>query len=98
MSTRKHTNETHSGTTLSVDTVVYGVMAYAVTTEPYIAPHYSYNYDVDLTEVYRRLEALEAKLDELLRRSDPNADVLDDIRKRVNDAIDSIRPAPKRKR
>jgi hypothetical protein len=100
MTTRKRASDvptTNVATTLSMETVtLYGVMAYAVTTEPYVTPHYGLNY-VDLTEVYRRLDELEAKLDELLRRSGPNADILDDIRKRVNDAIDGIRP-PKRKR
>lgn len=41
-----------------------------------------------------RLGRIEEKLDELLRRGAPGADVVEEIRRRVNDALDKIGRKP----
>jgi hypothetical protein len=43
------------------------------------------------TEVQEQLDRIEQKLDELLARSAPEASVVEDIRKRVNDALDAVK-------
>jgi len=47
---------------------------------------------VDVALVDRALlREINSKLDELLRRTSPGADVVEDIRKRVNEALDKLK-------
>ncbi len=48
--------------------------------------------DPTLAAISLRLDRIEAKLDELLRRTAPEASVADEIRRRVNEALDAVKP------
>lgn len=47
--------------------------------------------DPTLAAISLRLDRIEAKLDELLRRTAPEASVVEEIRRRVNEALDAVK-------